>query len=186
MPPVTGIFILAELSGPAAERIRALQERYDPKLARGTRPHVTIAGSSGMGPIARDTTADELRRVLEPIAAATGPLVLPFGAPQRFMQTEIVSLPLDPHGPLRELHERIKSSGLRYAQPRFSFSPHVTISFYPTLTAARARELLALRVTEPAELRTLHAYRHRDPLPPAKMVEVELGGARADRVSSAG
>ena len=176
MPPVTGIFILAELAGAAAERIHALQEQYDPKLARSTQPHVTLAGSSGMGPIARDTTAEELRRVLEPIAAVTPPLVLPFGPPQRFMQTEIVSLPLDPHGPLRELHERIKTSGLRYAQPRFSFSPHVTISFYPTLTPQRARELLALRVSEPAELRALHAYRHRDPLPPVRLVEVPLTG----------
>jgi 2'-5' RNA ligase len=130
-----------------------------------------------MGPIARDTTAEELRRALEPIAASTPPLVLPFGAPQRFMQTEIVSLPLDPHGPLRELHERIKRSGLRYAQPRFSFSPHATISFYPTLTADRARELLALRITEPAELRTLHVYRHRDPLPPMQMLELPLAGS---------
>ena len=172
-----GIFVIAEIKGRAAKRIRAIQKRFDPRLAKEWPPHVTLAGSSGMGPIARDTSADELRRVLEPIAAATPPLVLPFGAPQRFMQTEIVSLPLDPHGPLRELHERIKTSGLRFARPRFSFSPHVTISFYPTLTAQRARELLALRVTEPAELRTLHAYRHRDPLPPEPLVEVALAGA---------
>ena len=176
MPPVTGIFILAELAGAAAERVRAWQLRYDPKLANSTRPHVTVAGSSGMGPIERDTTAEELRRALEPIARETAPLVLPFGPPQRFMQTEIVSFPLDPHGPLRALHERIKTSGLRYRQPRFSFSPHVTISFYPTLTPARARELLALRLAEPAELRTLAAYRHRDPLPPVKLVEVALDG----------
>jgi 2'-5' RNA ligase len=176
LPPVTGIFILAELSGPAAEQVRALQLRYDPKLANSTRPHVTVAGSSGMGPIDRETTAEELRRVLAPIAAETAPLVLPFGRPHRFMQTEIVSLPLDPHGPLRALHERIKTSGLRFRAPRFSFSPHVTISFYPTLTPARARELLALRVDHPAELRTLAAYRHRDPLPPVRLVEFGLTG----------
>jgi 2'-5' RNA ligase len=176
LPPVTGIFILAELTGPAAEQVHALQLRYDPKLARSTRPHVTVAGSSGMGPIERATTPEALRQVLAPIAADTPPLVLPFGPPQRFMQTEIVSLPLDPHGPLRALHERIKTSGLRYAQPRFSFSPHVTLSFYPTLTPTRARELLALRVSDPAEIRTLAAYRHRDPLPPVKLVEVELAG----------
>jgi len=176
LPPVTGIFVLAELAGAAAERVREWQLRYDPKLANSTRPHVTVAGSSGMGPIDRDTAAAELRRALEPIARETPPLVLPFGPPQRFMQTEIVSFPLDPHGPLRALHERIKTSGLRFRAPRFSFSPHVTISFYPTLTPARARELLALRLAEPAELRTLAAYRHRDPLPPVKLVEVALTG----------
>ena len=176
MPPVTGIFVLAELTGPASEEVRALQLRYDPKLANSTRPHVTVAGSSGMGPIARDTTVEELRRALEPVAEASAPLVLPFGPPQRFMQTEIVSFPLDPHGPLRALHERIKTSGLRFAQPRFSFSPHVTISFYPTLTPARARELLGRRLPHPAEIRTLTAYRHRDPQPPLKLLELALTG----------
>ena len=179
MPPVTGIFILAELGGAAAEEVRELQLRYDPKLANSTRPHVTVAGSSGMGPIERGTTTEELRRALAPIAASTAPLVLPFGPQQRFMQTEIVSLPLDPHGPLRALHERIKTSGLRFAPPRFTFSPHVTLSFYPTLTPARARELLSLRVTSPAEIRTLTAYRHRDPLPPARLLALELEGAAA-------
>jgi len=177
VPPVTGFFVLAELAGEAAEWIRAMQLRYDPKLAASTRPHVTMAGSSGMGPIARDTPVAELRTAIEGAAAGGGALVLPFGAPQRFMQTSIVSLPLDPHGPLRALHERLKTSGLRYARPRFAFSPHATLSFYPTLTPDRARELLALRAPAPAEITALQAYRHRDPQPPELVAEARLGGA---------
>ena len=38
----------------------------------------------------------------------------------------------------------------RFARPRFAFSPHATLSFYPTLTPATRRELLATRVREPA------------------------------------
>ena len=49
------------------------------------------------------------------------------------MQTQIVVLPLDPHGPLRTLHERIKMSGLRAARPRFYFTPHVTLNLYREL-----------------------------------------------------
>src|SRR5437773_2285973 len=64
----SGIIILSELRGPLRERILDIQRRFDPKLARNVPPHVTITGSSGIGPIATRTTAAELRRALEPIA----------------------------------------------------------------------------------------------------------------------
>jgi len=176
MPPLTGIFIIAELAGPAAERIRTIHERYDPKLAAMSRPHLTTVGSSGAGPIAARTSAASLRAAIEPIAAETAPIELHFLPPMRFMQTEIVVLPLDPHGPLRVLHERLKTSGLQYARPRFAFTPHVTLSFYPTLTPTRVRQLLSIRVDEPAVIDALIVSETRDPLPPRKLFEAKLGG----------
>src|SRR5262245_59060613 len=116
------------------ERILAIQRRFDPKLAAGVAPHLTLSGSSGMGPIPTSTTTEELRAALEPIARDTAPLTLTFLPPIRFMQTNVVVLPLDPNGPVRALHERIKRSGLRYEQPRFTFTPHVTLSFFRELT----------------------------------------------------
>jgi len=173
---INGIFILTELTGPVAERIRAIQERYDPKLARLTPPHVTIAGSSGVGVLSPSTSAERLRELLEPIAATTPPLTLHFKPPVRFMQTEIVALPLDPHGPLRELHERIATSGLQFERPRFAFTPHCTLSFYPVLSPQRARELLSIRVPEPVVIDRLQAYHTMDPQPARKILEVELRG----------
>ena len=170
----SGIFIIAELHGPVAERVRAIQERYDPKLARQSPPHVTLAGSSGTGVILPDTPVAELRRALEPIAATTAPLTLRFGAPMRFMQTDIVSLPLDPHGPLRVLHERIAASGLRFQPARFAFTPHCTLNFYRTLTPDSVRELLRVRVREPVVIDHLAAYLSAEPQPPRRLVDVAL------------
>ena len=99
-----------------------------------------------------------------------------FERPHRFMQTEIVSLPLDPHGPLRTLHERIARSGLRFMPARFQFTPHVTLSFYPTLTLKRERELLSLRVPEPCIVERMQVYLTRDPQPSVKLLELELVG----------
>ena len=172
-----GIFVLAELAGVAGERIAEIQRRYDPKLAASSAPHVTLVGSSGVGPIVPSTTVERLREALGPIAESTAPMSLALGAPMRFMQTEIVVLPLSPHGPLRTLHERIARSGLRFDRARFSFSPHATLSFYPTLTPARRRELLALRVAEPARVDRLSLYYTADPEPRVKLLELELLGA---------
>jgi 2'-5' RNA ligase len=127
-----------------------------------------------LGPIPSDTPLAALREALEPIAARTAPMVLPLGLPHRFMQTDIVVLPMDPHGPLRALHERIGTSGLKFRSARFRFTPHVTLSFYPTLTPARERELLALRVDAPAIVEKLQVYLTRDPQPAKKLLELSL------------
>jgi len=179
-----GIFVLAELPGEAGAAVRAIQEQYDPKLARLTPPHVTLVGSSGVGAIPTDTPVAHIRAALEPIAASTAPMRLPLHAPHRFMQTDIISLPLDPNGPLRALHERIARSGLPFKRSRFLFSPHCTLTFYPTLTPKRERELLAMRVTAPAIIDTLQVYLTRDPQPSSLLFSLPLTGTAA-AVSSA-
>ncbi len=171
----TALFVFSRVEGPAADRIRELQQRYDPKLAAMHAPHLTLAGSSGIGPIDASTPLAAVRAALEPVARATPPLSVPFGRPKRFMQTEIVSLPLDPHGPIRELHDRIARSGLVFGRARFTFTPHVTLSFYPTLTRERERELLSLRVDEPALFTTLTISATDDPMPPQPLFELRLG-----------
>lgn len=171
-----GIFVLTELPGEAGDQVRALQQRFDPKLARLTPPHVTIVGSSGVGAIPTDTPVARIHEALAPIAATIAPMTLQFGAPTRFMQTDIISLPLDPHGPLRTLHERIATSGLPFKPSRFLFTPHCTLNFYRTLTRETERALLAVRVTAPVIVDRLQVYLTRDPQPATKLLEFALTG----------
>jgi 2'-5' RNA ligase len=159
----SGIFVFAPIGGEVGARIDAVARQYDPRLAAlDQAPHVTVVGSSGMGPIAPDTTREELDATIAPIAASTAPIRLRFGRPTRFMQTQIVVLPLDPHGPLRTLHERIKTSGLRAARPRFYFTPHVTLNLYRELPPELLTALLAERFDEPVTIDTLEAHLTRD------------------------
>src|SRR4051794_37522574 len=141
----SGIFVFAPIGGDVGARIAAVARQYDPRLAAlDQAPHVTVAGSAGVGPIAPGTTRAALGATVAPIVRSPPPSTLRFGRPGRFMQTQIVFLPLDPHGPLRALHERIKTSGLRAARPRFYFTPHVTLNRYrelpPELLIARRAE----------------------------------------------
>jgi hypothetical protein len=171
-----GIFIIAELAGAAGEEIRAINQRYDPKLARYKPPHVTITGSSGAGPISGSVPPDELREKLEPIAATTGPITVRFGPPLRFMQSDIIVLPLDPHGPLRIFHDRLIGSGLPFGRARFTFSPHCTLSLYPTLTPTSERELLSVRVRTPAVIDRIQVYQALDPQPARMLLDLPLTG----------
>ena len=68
MAAAIGIYIIVELPGEAGERVRAIQAKYDPKLAKLNPPHLTLAGSSGVGSIPAETSLKALRAALEPIA----------------------------------------------------------------------------------------------------------------------
>lgn len=158
----SGIFIIAPITGAIGDRIAALQGEHDPRILKLGLPHVTLIGSSGVGPIAANTAIEELQERIAPIAADTAPIELRFGRPTRFMQTEIVVLPLDPHGPLRTLHERIKMSGLRSAAPRFFFTPHVTLSLYRSLPPDVLKSLLRQQFDEPVVVERIEAHLTRD------------------------
>ena len=177
---MNGIFIVSELTGAVREAVHAIQRAFDPKLAKGTPPHITVAGSSGVGPLPVGTPAEEIRAALEPVARATAPITVHFERPHRYMQTDIVVLPIDPHGPIRALHEAIAASGLVFEQSRHRFSPHCTLNFFRTLTPESERKLMSLRVEEPAVIDRLQFYLTLDLVASRKVLELPLGGgARA-------
>lgn len=178
---LNGIFILTELPAEIGDRIRAINERYDPKLARYKPPHITLTGSSGVGPIPASVPVSELEAKLEPVTATTAPLTLAFGAPQRFMQTDILVLPIAPHGAIRVLHDRLVTSGLPFTRARYTFSPHCTLSLYQSLDRNSVRELLKTRISEPFVVSAIQVYHTREPQPSRKLLELPLtGGPQKD------
>lgn len=173
---MNGIFITTELEGELAARIHALQEEFDPKMARALPPHITLTGSSGAGPLPPDTAVALMREKLQVVAERTAPITLSFGPPERFIGRNIVSLRLDPHGPIRALHEAIKHCGLPFQQARWPFTPHCTLNLYPELTATKLKQMMAVRITEPFTIRELKVYHTREPQPPTLLFQLPLSG----------
>jgi 2'-5' RNA ligase len=169
-----GIVVIAELRGAARDRVAGIQRRFDPKLADMLPPHVTITGSSGIGPIAADTPVAELRAALEHVARETPVMTVRPQRPMRFMQSNVVVLPIDPHGQIRELHDRIQRSGLRYERPRFTFTPHITLNLFRELPRDDLRALLAIRVDEPVVIDHIAAYRSESAVRTRLLVDVPL------------
>ena len=177
--PQSGIFVLVNLQGELAEKVHAIQERFDPRMARFARPHFTLIGSSGAGPIDRDTPIESLHHALDPIAETTAPITMHFRRPVRYMQTNTFALPLEEHGPLRALHDRIRRSGLSFARSRHAFTPHVTLSHYRTPTDGEARELLSIRIDEPFVVDHMAVSLTSEPDAPLELFELELAGPGA-------
>jgi 2'-5' RNA ligase len=171
-----GIIVMSELRGPIADWLLSIQRQYDPRLAAELPPHVTITGSSGMGPISPSTSDEQIRTALDGVATSTTPFEVRFQPPSRFMQSTVVVMAIDPNGPIRALHERIKSSGLSYQPPRFTFTPHCTLSFYPELSRERLRELLRARFDEPVVIDSIQAYRAVTLTRTRKVLDLALSG----------
>jgi 2'-5' RNA ligase len=140
-------------------------------------PHVTLTGSSGIGPIPAATPLEDIRLALEPVARATAPISVRFQPPHKFMQSLVVVLPIDPYGPIRVLHDRIKASSLPFESPRFAFTPHCTLSFYPELSREKLRSLLARRIDEPVTIDRIAAYRTVTLTRAENVLELPLTGA---------
>jgi 2'-5' RNA ligase len=174
------IVIIAHLTGIVADRIHELQQRFDPRMAGELPPHVTLIGSSGLGPIAVRTSPDVLRDALAPVASRTSPMSLVFDPPKRFMQSDVVVLPLDPHGPLRALHdgmvEELRAAKIVAEPARFTFTPHCTLSLYRELPPPALRDVLAVRLADPVEIRSIAAYRARNPMRSEELFALDLSG----------
>jgi 2'-5' RNA ligase len=172
-----GIIVMSELKGDVADRVLEVQRRFDPRMAAELPPHVTITGSSGVGPIFPDTSDDEVIAALTRVASASAPFEVTLQPPTRFMQSPVVVMLIDPNGPIRALHERVKLSGLSQERPRFTFTPHVTLSFYPELSRDAFRELMRFRANEPITIDRIQAYRALDLTRTIKVVDLPLGAA---------
>jgi 2'-5' RNA ligase len=172
-----GIVVMSELRGELAARVLEIQRRVDPRMAAELPPHVTITGSSGMGPIAPGVSDETLRVALEPVAAATTPFSVRLQPPMRFMQSTVVVMQIDPNGAIRALHERVKLSGVQYETARFTFTPHLTLSFYPELPRDTLRELLRLRIDELVPIDSIQAYRAIDLTRTKKVLDLPLTGS---------
>ena len=174
-----GIVVVAEITGGVAARLNEVQQRYDPRMAAELPAHLTLIGSSGMGPLSVRTDTEALREALLPVTESTPAMTLRFEAPMRFMQSQVVVLPLDPNGPIRTLHEeladRIRAAKIVAERARFTFTPHVTLNLYRELPSRELRELLAMRFEEPVLIESVQAYRATGPAGTERLFSLPLG-----------
>lgn len=171
------IFLIVEARGAAGTRIAEIQKRYDSKLAAKSPPHLTLTGSSGVGPLPGSLSPAELRAALQPITSATRPFEVSLGSAERFMQTNTIVLPIDPHGPIRELHDRVARSGLPFAAAKFTFTPHVTLNYFATPGVEQIKRLLSERVDEPMLIDHILCSLAREPDRPTPLLELPFSAA---------
>ena len=134
----------ARSAAPVGERIAAVQAEYDPRLARLGPPHVTLAGSSGMGPDRAATPRRTSSRAPRPDRRAHGADRAPLRARRRgsCRRRSSCSRSIRTARCARCTSASRRAASARRA-PRFFFTPHVTLSLYREQPREAMRALLA-------------------------------------------
>ncbi|MGH2350911.1 MAG: 2'-5' RNA ligase family protein [Chloroflexota bacterium] len=177
-------YVCLDLPSSVAEQVLAIRRAQRDEFRAALPAEITVAGSSGVGPIAPDQDPQEAFARLDAIAAQTPPIEASFRDVVRFPNTDIFVLALKNQRPFRALHERIATSGLRFKPTPFSDdTPHCTLRSRSPVTEEEAAELLALRIPEPFVIDTMSVYR-LDKLPMTLLHRSRLTGTAEQETSS--
>ncbi len=140
------LYVVLYLPTPASTRVMEVRRAQKDTFRASLPVEITLAGSNGVGAFDSTQSLADAYKVVDRIAAQTAPIKTSFGPVVRFPGTDIFALTFEDDGPLRRLHEKIASSGIRFRTSPHRFTPHCTLRSRSPVTAAEERALLALRV----------------------------------------
>jgi 2'-5' RNA ligase len=133
------IFVGAFLTGDLADRIQALRQRHDPKTARITAPHVTLAGTySRDGSATPENESDSIAR-LQAVQDQLFPFKLELGGVRSFLPaTPVIYLHAAPNAGLLAVRRTLLAA---LGQDKHChFVPHLTLTM--RLDKERTQSLL--------------------------------------------
>jgi 2'-5' RNA ligase len=133
-------YIVAEIPEPVRSRVQALRDSLNTLTAK-LPVEITLAGSSGVGPIPAGADLSLIKRHLDRILPDISPFRARFSAIRTFPNTSIFFLePLD-RSPFDHLHQALRISGIPFSEIRWPYNPHCTLRAGEPLSADAALEL---------------------------------------------
>ncbi len=151
-------YIVAELPKSISDKVYQLRKTYDPVTAK-LPVEITLAGSSGVGPIIEAKQIKIATRVLEEVAKKITPFECKFSKMARFPNTDIFYLELENRIPFESLHNQFKKSEIKFASNPFEYTPHCTIRAVGPISEADERNIWTEIVPmEPFLISTLSLY----------------------------
>jgi 2'-5' RNA ligase len=155
-------YIVAEIPEPVRSQIQILRDSLNspaPKLP----VEITLAGSSGVGPIPVGTDLSLVQRHLERILSDISPFRTRFSAIRAFPNTSIFYLEPFDRSSFDRIHQKLRLSGIPFSEIPWPYHPHCTIRGGGSLEAETAAELLARPFpTEEFQINTVSVYQLND------------------------
>jgi 2'-5' RNA ligase len=151
-------YIVLDVPSPFAERVIQIREHNGDIFRMSLPAEITLAGSGGIGMLARDQEPAEVFAKLDRIAAQTPPIRARFGPARRFPGTDTFYLSVMNEAPFHALQQRIAGSGLRFQATPFQFVPHCTLRTRSPVSSQEASDLLQVRVEGEFLIDTMTVY----------------------------
>jgi 2'-5' RNA ligase len=135
-------YIVAEIPEPVRSQVQALRDSLNTLTAK-LPVEITLAGSSGVGPIPVGTDLSLIKRHLDRTLSDVSPFRARFSAIRTFPNTSIFYLEPFDRSPFDHIHQELRSSGIPFSEIRWPYNPHCTLRGGESLDAEAASELLA-------------------------------------------
>lgn len=105
---------------------------------------ITVAGSSGIGPIPAGTDKNKTETALKSALPRLKPFWIRFHEIRRFPNTNIFYLAPENRQPFDHVHEILKASGIIFGPNPWPYNPHCTLRGGPMNDHASAEDIFKL------------------------------------------
>jgi 2'-5' RNA ligase len=138
-------FIAIDIPEPCRSKVQAIRD--DLKTLTAKLPvEITLAGSSGVGPIPEGTDIALICAEVDRIAASTSTFRMEFANVFHFPDTGVFFTPPKDRRPFDTLHNSLAASRIPFARSPFPYSPHCTLRVGPKVEPSLAERIYSLPV----------------------------------------
>jgi hypothetical protein len=150
-------FIVAELPDPVAAWIREMRRRFEPGIAH-LPAEITLAGSSGVGPIALGQSAADVQQMLAVAVAGRLPFETRFSGIRNFPGSQIFFAAPEP-GSFNSIHAAIIKSGIKFGPSPFGYTSHCALKGLTPLKPGQREAIESSPVpSDPFTINTVSVY----------------------------
>lgn len=119
-------YIVAEIPEPVRSAIQSIRNHLGSPTSR-LPVEITLAGSSGVGPIPAGTDLSQIVSEMGRIFANVPPFGVSFSGFGVFPGTSLVYLCPTGRTPFDDIHEALRKSNIPFSQSAFPYNPHCTV-----------------------------------------------------------
>jgi 2'-5' RNA ligase len=151
-------YIDLDLPQSVQDQVKSIRERYGSRLAI-LPVEITVIGSSGIGTFAEEQEPITAFKLVDRVASMFAPIKTAFRRVTTFPNTGVFYYePADPQ-PFIELQRKLVSTGLKFKESPFPFTPHCTIVKFDQPSKELVNEIMSLPIPkEQFVLDTLSIY----------------------------
>ena len=138
-------YIVLDVPQAVWDHVNSIRERYGSRLAM-LPVEITVIGSSGIGTFTAEQEPVTAFRLVDRVASMFAPIKTSFRRVTRFPNTGVFYYePADPQ-PFIELQRKLVSTGLKFKESPFPFTPHCTIVKFDQPSEELINEIMSLPV----------------------------------------
>jgi 2'-5' RNA ligase len=138
-------FVVADIPNPYKIKIQAIRDQLNTLTAK-LPVEITLAGSSGVGPIAEGTDIGLIRDEVERVAKAAASFRMEFAGIACFPNTGVFFIAPKDRRPFDSLHALLTVSKIPFTRSPFPYTPHCTLRVGPELGQSESQHIYAIQV----------------------------------------